>query len=378
MVFCKQCGSPLFGQANHSGTCYYRHERRKERGCDNSLWCRADELEEAVLVRLFATVGDAEGIEAAMLRALPDRAKLDQLRERRAFLDKELSKVKASKERLVKAVSKGLLSEKEVESEIGEVRERENLFTSEIGSINVQLTEGPTEDEIKRRAKMIQRIVSQIYRTPSRLAKMSFEERRKLISTFFAGKDAQGHRLGVYLERDKKTETVRYEIRGAFDQTFQGSITLDGFGLQDFKDVSIEHLEDLKAAVRTDRKKKSKSLIVQDRPYHAEQDVKQCCHSKDQRNEPQVEQWVAWGNIHLMDLTSFFLFHFKFSFPSLSRKNREELWKNHWNSLIRPIAKNDYTGSCPFFMVLVGVILILITVIKDFCTFLEIPQKIDL
>ena len=142
----------------------------------------------------------------------------------------------------------------------------------------MQLTEGPTEDEIKRRAKMIQGIVGQIYRTPSRLAKMSFEERRKLVSTFFAGKNAQGHRLGVYLERDKKTEAVKYEIRGAFDQTFHGSVTLNGFGLQDFMDASIEHLEDLKAAF--------KSLDTRDRPYHAKQNI----HGKDQRKEPQVEQ----------------------------------------------------------------------------------------
>ena len=71
---------------------------------------------------------------------------------------------------------------------------------------------------------------------------MSFEERRKLVSTFFAGKDAQGYRFGVYLERDKKTEAVKYEIRGVFGQTLKGSISPDGLDILDFKDVSFEHL----------------------------------------------------------------------------------------------------------------------------------------
>ena len=46
---------------------------------------------------------------------------------------------------------------------------------------------------------------------------MSFEERRKLVSTFFGGKDKQNRRVGIYLERDRKTGVVRYEIRGAFN-----------------------------------------------------------------------------------------------------------------------------------------------------------------
>jgi len=39
--------------------------------------------------------------------------------------------------------------------------------------------------------------------------------------------------------------------------------------------------------------------------------------------EPQVEQWVAWGNIHLIDLTSFWtilIIYYRFSHV-LSRKS---------------------------------------------------------
>ena len=129
---------------------------------------------------------------------------------------------------------------------------------------------------------MLSRMIGEIYRSPSRLAKMSFEERRKLVSTFFAGRDAQGRRLGVYLERDKKTGAVKYEIRGVFGKTFLGEVTPDGLDILNFKDISVEHLKDLKEAIKS---KPSRS----DRPYHAQQDI----HGKDLRNDPQVEQWVA-------------------------------------------------------------------------------------
>ena len=101
---------------------------------------------------------------------------------------------------------------------------------------------------------------------------------------------------------------MRYEIRGAFDQTFRGGVTPDGLDIQNFKDSRVDYLEGLKVVVRAgggkSRSSKSlheKTLPVQDRPYHDKQDY----HSKDLRIEPQVEQWVAWGNIHLIDLTSF-------------------------------------------------------------------------
>jgi hypothetical protein len=92
-----------------------------------------------------------------------------------------------------------------------------------------------------------QRMIGDIYRNLARLAKMNFEERRKLVSTFLSGKDTQNHRLEVYLERDRKTEAVRHEIRGAFDQTFQGEVTSDGVDLQDFKDVARRRSGDVDA-----------------------------------------------------------------------------------------------------------------------------------
>ncbi len=50
--------------------------------------------------------------------------------------------------------------------------------------------------------------------------------------------------------------------------------------------------------------------------------------------EPQVEQWVAWGNIHLIDLTSFTILHSKGIFPILSRR-LSEISEKIWIGLFR-------------------------------------------
>jgi site-specific DNA recombinase len=248
-TFCSKCGLAMFGQTNHNEKRYYRHSRNLEhRKCDPGLWVRADELEQAVLVRLFATLGDAAGMQAAMQKAVPDRKKVEELRERKSFLGSELSKVGLKKDRLIDSIADGLLSKEEATAKMKDIREREASIKTEIDRIDPQLADVPEEAEIQRKARMIQRVVGQIYRTPSRLKKMSFDERRKLVSSFFSGKDAQGRRLGIYVERTRDGE-IKYEIRGIF-QTFEGTVTPEGPGVLDFPDVSVEHLEELKQAVQ--------------------------------------------------------------------------------------------------------------------------------
>jgi len=57
---------------------------------------------------------------------------------------------------------------------------------------------------MERISKLLQRMIGEIYRSPSRLAKMSFEERRKLVSTFSAGKDAKADGSESILKEIKK------------------------------------------------------------------------------------------------------------------------------------------------------------------------------
>ena len=265
MIFCLKCGLGMFGdQHGQEGKGlyrYYRHLRKVgNRVCDLKLRVNANLIEEAVLMRIFATLGDPAGLEAAMLKAIPNRKRIQELRERKDFLKSELSKVEARKNRVIDSIAEGLLSKDEAGKKMADIRSRESSIKEEIDSIEPQLVNVPTEEEIRQKTKSIQRILGQIYRTPSRLAKMSFDERRRLVSSFFAGKDSQGRRLGVYIEKTKDGH-IRYEIRGIF-QTFEGAVTPEGPDILANRDVNVEHLEELKEVVRGKGGKKQDNLLI--------------------------------------------------------------------------------------------------------------------
>ena len=96
------------------------------------------------------------------------------MKEKKAFLEADLSKVEASKARLIQAVEEGTFTQAEVAKRIEAVRERGSLIRSEVAGITEQLTEGPSEEQVRGKAKMLSRMIDQIYRSPSRLAKMGF------------------------------------------------------------------------------------------------------------------------------------------------------------------------------------------------------------
>ena len=45
---------------------------------------------------------------------------------------------------------------------------------------------------------------------------MSFDDKRNLLVTLFAGKDVLGRKLGIYVTKDDKKRPWLYEIRGLF------------------------------------------------------------------------------------------------------------------------------------------------------------------
>ncbi len=217
MIFCADCGYTMFGQTNHGDRRYYRHPRYRKKECDISFWVRADDLEGAVIAHLFGMYGDIENMEKAMLRAIPDASRIGELREQEEGLKKRLEKAEGERQRLIKSIAKGIISDSEAERTILEIRERTSLLTEEIEKIRPQVEKVPTEGQIRRKAKLIKRTLEGIYTRPGRLSKMSFDDKRKLAQMVFAGKTPEGARCGVYVKRSGKAgEPVIYEIKGLF------------------------------------------------------------------------------------------------------------------------------------------------------------------
>ncbi|BBO75848.1 hypothetical protein DSCW_32650 [Desulfosarcina widdelii] len=213
VIFCADCGNAMFGQTNRAITSYYRHPRGRKVECDPGFWVRADEIETAVFFKLFALAGDSPGLEAALARAIPDTAKIDSLLAQRQTLQKELKTANAEKENIVKAIGKGILSDDEAAERMTAIRKQIESLKSAIDSIEAQTQGVPTRTQIKKQATLAKRMLESVFNRPGRIAKMTFEEKCKLVHTFFDGHDAEGKRLGVYVRKNEDGQ-VSYSIRG--------------------------------------------------------------------------------------------------------------------------------------------------------------------
>lgn len=225
-VFCDHCGYPMHGETNRNKNRYYRHARHRKVECDIGFWVRADDLESAIMVHLFRMYGDIDEIQKSMLRAIPDNSKVEEMRDQKQILKKQLEKADAELQRVIKAIAKGLISDDEAEKAVAGIRERETLLKGEIEKIRPQIENVPTKDLIKKRAKLIKRQLEAVYTRPGRLKKMTFDNKRKIIESAFGGKDAKGKRFGVYLHKpDKAGGPVTYETKGIFEDV-QGKLPM--------------------------------------------------------------------------------------------------------------------------------------------------------
>jgi len=219
MVFCADCGSALYAQTNHGGRQYYCHQKELKNRCNPSLWVRADILEEAVLHQLFHIYGDVTAMEKAIARAIPDPTGIENLRNQLVIFENQFESIMSEKQNLIRSIAKGILTDNEAAKDIQNVRERESLLTAEITKINSQLKDIPTKERIERSARLIVKVLERAFKSDGALGKMTYENKRELMTRSFAGKDAEGKRRGVYIRKTGNPERPwEFTIRGIFGE----------------------------------------------------------------------------------------------------------------------------------------------------------------
>lgn len=234
MIFCAHCGTALGGTVLDTGERYYRHGRRDAAGrCPvrPRPTLHAGDIENAVLRALFSLFGNPSAVQRAVEEAIPNRDQIEEMQYRLRRVTEGLDEVSASRDRVVRFISRGTISEDQAEKELGELRAREEALKAELGSLHSTLGGMPTAEEVKALAEKASRAFGHRYSDAGLIArknvangdfaKMSWEEARRLVQMVFAGTTPTGERFGVRVElppgqghTGRRRRIWRFHIRG--------------------------------------------------------------------------------------------------------------------------------------------------------------------
>lgn len=223
MVFCKHCGYTMFGQTNHNGLRYYRHAHTKrERECNiPKTWINADELEDIVMRYLFECFGNPKAVEKAIEKAIPNLEKIREYQKQLERIEGELNKVKLGRERILRLVANGSITERDATNQLNELKQKEMSLQNKQQQINDSLGNRPDPDKIKAVSKKVSaqfRDCSLRVNTVRRAAahkpydEMTYDEKRALVEMIFSSKTPDGQRMGVYIEWSEKG--WKFDIHG--------------------------------------------------------------------------------------------------------------------------------------------------------------------
>ena len=260
MVKCSSCGYGMFGQTNHQKHRYYRHARHRKNKCTtDNLWIRADDIENAVLVQLFAMYGDTAGIEKAISKAIPNLKEVQSLRKEKANYEKKLKGLEKEIRRIVKSIRNDIISDEDAKKDREDIKKREEFLKNEIEKIDYETENIPTEMQIMGDANFIKMMIKRTFNTYVNLPSMTFEDRRKLMERVFSGNTIdEQKKLGVFVEKDSKG-VCRYQINGAITKDISGSLPMSRDEVEEILHLDPEHDSDFDPFAERPKKAKGKT-----------------------------------------------------------------------------------------------------------------------
>jgi hypothetical protein len=163
---------------------------------------------------LFNVFGNKPALERAISAALPDPEGAGDRRKTSERLQRALAGLQSGRERLVRLIARGKLTEGQAEKELDSLNERERILREELAGVKAALEEAPSPEEVKAVVEAVGKRFLR-YSDPKEWARrmkrveveaggieaMSWEEKKELVQWVFGGKDAKGERLGVRVRR---------------------------------------------------------------------------------------------------------------------------------------------------------------------------------
>jgi Site-specific recombinases, DNA invertase Pin homologs len=227
MIFCAHCGYAMMGQTNQNTKRYYRHAHtERDRVCNGAPrkgWIPADAIEDNVMRHLFETFGNPVAVQRAIEEATPNSDRIQQAVKRKGFVEQELETIENSRQRILRLIVKGTIEEANAETELKKLKNREQKLTDERTRLEDELAHVPSREVLKSASRKIAGKFLQ-YTSAKTWAKtrqaneafdaMSFEEKRALCESVFAGKTTDGRRTGISIAWDSTGKKWRYRIEG--------------------------------------------------------------------------------------------------------------------------------------------------------------------
>jgi DNA invertase Pin-like site-specific DNA recombinase len=211
MVVCNHCNRPM-GCQFANGVRYYRHAPYFP-NCLGGM-VRADDLEEAVIRQLFECFGNPQAVQRAVDAATPDLDRVRDAQDRRTRIGTELDKLRAGRDRLLRLIVDGKLTETQAAKQLDELGDREAKLTEESDRLLEHLLRAPTAAEVAAVARQLSDWVDEVgnrhtnYRRVAIIREinraydaMTFDEKRTLAQMVFGGKRLDGNRMGVYVAK---------------------------------------------------------------------------------------------------------------------------------------------------------------------------------
>ena len=120
---------------------------------------------------------------------------------------------------------------------MNKLKEQEALIQTDLQKVNFELGDMPSEQQIRNRAKVVslfrkkrrgptkndmKKLIDHSYfGSEAHLNEMTFDDKRQVLQSIFPGKDGDGKRYGVYLNRNK--DGWNYKVEGLL-QPFSGTL----------------------------------------------------------------------------------------------------------------------------------------------------------
>lgn len=229
LLLCESCGHAIFGRTDKkTNRQSYQHAYKKDRPCKaRHVTLRADEIENAVLQRLFDELGNPAGVKRAIEAAIPNPEAVSEMRTQLESLGNMIDKEREGRRRVLRLVKREACTEDEAERDLKESMETIALYEQELERLHAELENTPTPTQIRAVAEDVCSRFKRKRPTPadvrlnatkgvlnSDFSRMTWKDKKALLHQVFGGKTADGKRCGIYISWDKSGKGYRWTMRG--------------------------------------------------------------------------------------------------------------------------------------------------------------------